>query len=69
MLDKEFRKQRARTIRDLADKAVDPFIKGRLQDLAMRYEDDGLKHPTTLTPVDLELESRGTGTERYDPWL
>ena len=69
MLDEEFRKQRARTVRDLADKAADPFIKRRLQDLAARYEDDGLKHPTTLTPIDLKLESRGTGTERSDPWL
>ena len=64
MLDEEFKKQRARTVRDLADKAADPFIKRRLQDLAARYEDDGLKHPTTLTPIDLKLESRGTGTER-----
>jgi hypothetical protein len=69
MLDEEFKKQRARTVRDLADKAADPFIKRRLQDLAARYEDDGLKHPTTLTPIDLKLESRGTGTERSDPWL
>jgi hypothetical protein len=64
MLDEEFRKQRARIVRDLAAKANDPFIKGRLLDLATRYEDDGLKHPTTLTPIDLKLESRGTGTER-----
>jgi hypothetical protein len=27
----------------LADKAAAPFIKQRLQDLAARYEDDGLK--------------------------
>jgi hypothetical protein len=33
MLDNEFRKQRARTVRDLAEKANDPFIKGRLLDL------------------------------------
>jgi hypothetical protein len=64
MLDEEFRRQRARTVRDLANKAADPFIKGRLLDLIARYEDDGLKPPTTLTPNDLEFASRGTGPER-----
>jgi hypothetical protein len=64
MLDKEFKKQRARTVRDLAEKANDPFIKGRLLDLASRYEDDGPKTPATLTPIDLQFESRGTGPER-----
>jgi hypothetical protein len=64
MLDEEFKKQRARTVRDLAEKAADPFIKGRLLDLAARYEDDGIKPPTTLTPVDLQFASRGTGPER-----
>ena len=37
MLDEEFKKQRARTVRDLAAKATDPFIKGRLLDLAARH--------------------------------
>ena len=64
MLDEEFKKQRARTVRDLAEKANDPFIKGRLLDLATRYEDDGAKRPTPLTPVDLQFTSRGTGPER-----
>lgn len=64
MLDQEFRKQRARTVRDLAEKAADPHIKKRLQDLAARYEDDGLRTATTLTPIDLQFESRGTGPER-----
>ena len=64
MLDKEFKKQRARTVRDLAEKANDPFIKGRLLDLVSRYEDDGPKTPTPLTPVDLPFESRGAGPER-----
>jgi len=63
MLDEEFKKQRAQTVRDLAEKATDPFIKKRLQDLAARYE-DGPKHRTTLTPIDLQFESRGTGPER-----
>jgi hypothetical protein len=64
MLDEEFRKQRAKTVRALADKAADPFIKGRLLDLVARYEDDGIKPSTTLTPNDLQFASRGTGPER-----
>ena len=64
MLDEQFKKQRAREVRDLAEKANDPFIKGRLLDLASRYEDEGAKPPTPLTPVDLQFESRGTGSER-----
>ena len=64
MLDQEFKKQRARTVRDLAEKATDPFIKRRLLDLASRYEDDGPQTRTTLTPVDLQFASRGTGPER-----
>jgi len=63
MLDEEFRKQRARTVRDLAEKAADPFIKGRLLDLASRYEDDP-RAPVARTPVNLQFESRGTGPER-----
>jgi hypothetical protein len=64
MLDQEFTEQRARTVRELADKAADPFIRQRLQDLAARYEGDVPKPPTPLTPVDLEFTSRGTGSER-----
>ena len=64
MLDEEFKKQRARTVRELAEKADDPFIKGRLLDLVARYEDGTRKTPTQLTPVDLQFASRGTGPER-----
>ena len=64
MLDEEFKKQRARTVRDLAERANDPFIKRRLLDLVTRYEDGGSKTPTPLTPVDLQFASRGTGPER-----
>jgi hypothetical protein len=64
MLDQEFKKQRAQTVRELAEKASDPFIKGRLLDLVARYEDDGPKTPRPLTPVDLQFASRGTGPER-----
>lgn len=64
MLDEEFKKQRARTVRDLAEKANDPFIKGRLLNVAMRYEDGGPRIPTKLTPNDLQFVSQGTGSER-----
>ena len=64
MLDKEFKKQRARIVRDLAEKVVVPFIKWRLLDLASRYENEGPKTPSALTPVDLQFRSRGTGPER-----
>jgi hypothetical protein len=64
MLDQEFKKQRARNVRDLADKAADPFIKKRLQDLAARYEDDDLKSSTTQMPIDLLFVSSGTEPER-----
>jgi hypothetical protein len=63
MLDEEFKKERARTVRELAERAKDPFIKGRLLELVSRYEDVGSKTPK-LTPVDLQFESRGTGPER-----
>jgi hypothetical protein len=64
MLDEQFKTQRARTVRDLAEKANDPFIKKRLLDLATRYEGDRPETPTPLTPLDLQFESRGTGSER-----
>ena len=64
MLDQEFKKQHALTVRALANRAIDPFIKKRLQDLAERYEGDRLRSPTPLTPLDLKFASRGTGSER-----
>jgi len=63
-LDEEFKKQRALTVRDLAEKAADPFIKRRRLDLVARCEDDDFKTASTLTPIDLQFESRGTGAER-----
>jgi hypothetical protein len=62
MLDKEFKKQRAQTARDLAAISNDPFIKQRLLDLAARYEDN--RPPTTLTPVDLGTRRHRMGSER-----
>jgi hypothetical protein len=64
MLDEEFKKQRARTVRDLAEKSNDPFIKGRLLNLVSRYEGNAPKGTTPLTPLDLQFEGRGTGPER-----
>lgn len=53
MLDNEFMKERVRTVRDLAKKANDPFIKGRLLDLATRYEDARPMASKGLTTPDL----------------
>ena len=64
MLDQEFKKQRALTVRDLAEKAADPFIKRHLLDLVARYADDDFKTASTLTPIDLQFESRSTGPEK-----
>ncbi len=63
MLSDEFRNERAKTVRALAEKVIDPFVKRRLQDLASRYE-DGPQPRTTLTTIDLQFQSRGTGPER-----
>jgi len=63
-LDEEFNEQRARTVRDLAEKAADPFIKRRLLGLVARYEDHDFKTARTPTPIDLQFENRGTGPEK-----
>ncbi|SCB55045.1 hypothetical protein GA0061098_103419 [Bradyrhizobium shewense] len=47
MLDDEFNQHRSILIRELADKAGDPFIKRRLLDLAPRYE----KRPIKTRPL------------------
>jgi hypothetical protein len=64
MLDSEFMKLRAQTVRELAEKATDPFIKGRLVNLVLRYEDGDVTARTALTPTDLKYKSQGTGSER-----
>ena len=63
MLDSEFRKQRAQVLRELAEKANDPFIKKRLLALMSRY-DDSVTTRSPLTPTDLKFQSQGTGSER-----
>ena len=64
MLSEAFRKERGKTVRDLAEKANDPFIKKRLFDLAATYENGGSRVVTPLTPNDLQFKSPGTGSER-----
>ena len=64
MLDSEFKKRRAQTARELAAIAIEHFTKKRLLDLAARYEDDDFSARTSLTPVDLDFKSHGTGSER-----
>ena len=63
MLDSEFKKQRAQVLRELAEKANDPFIKRRLLALMSRYDDSATTR-TPLTPTDLKFQSQGTGSER-----
>ena len=62
MLDEDFKKQRALTVRELAEKAIDPFIKKRLFDLAARYE--GFIARTSLTPIDLRFKGQSAGSEQ-----
>jgi hypothetical protein len=62
MLDSDFKKQRAQVVRELAEKTNDPFIKKRLLALMSRYDETITVRP--LTPIDLKLESKGTGPER-----
>jgi hypothetical protein len=65
MLDKEFEKDRARTVRELAEKSIDPFIKERLLNLASRYEDGRSRTSSKkLTTLNLQFKSKGTGSER-----
>ena len=63
MMD-EFKRQRAATVRELAEKAIDPFIKSRLLNLAERYKVDQPPTRTPTTPIDLRFNSRGNGSER-----
>ena len=64
MLDSDFIRRRAQIVRELAEKACDPFIKGRLMKLVARYDDGGVTAPTPLTPINLKVQSQGTGSER-----
>ena len=63
-MDEEFKKQRARAVRDLAEKAIDPFIKNRLLSLAERYDANRPPARAATTPIDLQFVSKGNGPER-----
>jgi hypothetical protein len=59
-MNDEFRKQRAKTVRAMAEKA-DPFTKRRLLDLASRYEQTPRRvTPLPTVPVDKDA---GDSTE------
>ena len=64
MLSDAFKKERAQTVRDLANKANDPFIKNRLLDLASRYEDTRPPAIIPLMPMNLHFKTQGTGSEQ-----
>ena len=64
MLSDAFKKERAQTVRDLANKANDPFIKNRLLELAERYEDTRPRTVIPLTPINLQFKTQGTGSEQ-----
>ena len=53
-MDEEFRKDRARTVREIAEKA-DPSTKKRLLELAQRYEREASNYRTPIPlPRDVE---------------
>ena len=64
MLDKQFRSDRAKLVRELADKA-DPAIKIRLLKLAGRHEGEERRSIPLNTPANLQVVGGlGTGSER-----
>jgi hypothetical protein len=64
MLSDEFRNERAKTVRALAEKVIDPFIKNRLLNLAERYDVTRPPARAGTTPIDLQFASLGNGPER-----
>ena len=64
MLDNQFRSERAKLVRELADKA-DPWIRNRLLRLAGRYEGEERRSIPLNTPANLQVVGGlGTGSER-----
>lgn len=55
-MDESFLKEHMTRCRGLADKAIDPFIKSRLLDLAAKYEDRLLKSSRATRLINLPLE-------------
>ena len=67
MLESEFKRQRAKLVRELADQTTDPFIRKRLLTLALRY-DDGVPTRPPSTLADLEFKSLVAANWRtFDP--
>ena len=58
-MNDEFRKQRARTVRAMAEKA-DPFTKRRLLDLAARYEQPS-RPVTPLPKIEVDVGDKDAG--------
>ena len=63
MLESEFRRQRAKLVRELADQTTDLFIRKRLLALASRCEDD-VAPRTPIALADLELKHAVTRSEQ-----
>jgi hypothetical protein len=63
MLESEFKRQRAKLVRELADQTTDPFIKRRLLALASRYDDSGTT-PSAPTSIHLQFKDWSIGSER-----
>lgn len=55
-MDESFLKEHLARCRGLADKAIDPFIKSRLLDLAAKYEDRLLKSSRATRLINLPLD-------------
>lgn len=62
-VDQKFRSERAKLVRELADKSNTPFIKERLLALATRYEGPERRLAPLNTPKDLQA----TGVHRTGP--
>ena len=59
-MNEEFLKNRARTVRDIADKA-DPYTRKRLLELAAKYENQPPRRQTPLPSISGTLKSRKNG--------
>ena len=68
MLTEEFKKQRALTVRELTEKALDPFIKMRNPQSRGAFStwrpDMRLIVRTPLMPIDLKFKNQGTGSDQ-----
>ena len=63
MLESEFKRQRAKLVRELADQTTDPFIKRRLLALASRY-DNSSTTPAPPTSIHPNFKNSRFGSEQ-----